>query len=100
MDENRTYEFKPVNQLVFSDDFMFGAVMQEPDICKGVLELLLQVKIDRIVYPELQKSISPFYSKKGVRLMSMSPGATRSSTWNARPTRLRASGSGRGIIRR
>ncbi|MBQ3800075.1 MAG: Rpn family recombination-promoting nuclease/putative transposase [Treponema sp.] len=68
MDESRTYEFKPVNQLVFSDDFMFGAVMREPDICKGVLELLLQVKIDHIEYPELQKSISPFYSKKGVRL--------------------------------
>ena len=68
MDENGTYEFKPVNQLVFSDDFMFGAVMREPDICKGVLELLLQIEIDHIEYPELQKSISPFYSKKGVRL--------------------------------
>lgn len=61
-------EIKPVDELVFSDDFMFGAIMQDPVICKGVLERLLQIKIDHIEYPELQKSISPFYTKKGVRL--------------------------------
>ena len=69
MDGNaRTYEIKPVDQLVFSDDFMFGAVMREPDICKGELERLLQIKIDHIEYPELKKAISPFYTRKGVRL--------------------------------
>ena len=68
MEETRTYEYKPVDQFVFSDDFMFGAVMSEPEICKGVLELLLRVKIDHIEYPELQKPMNPFYTKKGVRL--------------------------------
>ncbi len=62
------YNFKPVEDLVFSDDFMFGAVMREPKICKGVLERLLQIKIDHLEYPELQKTISPFYTQKGVRL--------------------------------
>ena len=42
--------------------------LREPKICKGVLERLLQIKIDRIEYPELQKTISPFYTQKGVRL--------------------------------
>ncbi len=59
---------KPIEELVFTDDFMFGAVMREPEICKGVIERLLRIKIDHIEYPELQKSISPFYSRKGVRL--------------------------------
>ena len=68
MDSTKKHEIKPVEQLVFSDDFMFGAVMREPEICQGVLERLLQIKIDHIVYPELQKAISPFYTKKGVRL--------------------------------
>ena len=68
METSRSYNFKPVEELVFSDDFMFGAVMREPDICKGVLERLLKIKIDRIEYTDLQKHISPFYSKKGVRL--------------------------------
>lgn len=62
------YTFKAVEDLVFTDDFMFGAVMREPHICKGVLERLLQIKIDRIEYPELQKTLSPFYTQKGVRL--------------------------------
>lgn len=61
-------EFKPIDQLVFSDDFMFGAVMRDADICKEVIERLLQIKIDHIAYPELQKSISPLYTQKGVRL--------------------------------
>lgn len=68
MEETTTHRIKPIEDLVFSDDFMFGAVMRDAEICKGVLELLLQVKIDHIEYPELQKSITPFYSKKGVRL--------------------------------
>ena len=47
---------------------MFGAVMREPKICKGVLERLLKTKISQIQYPVLQKSIAPFYAQKGVRL--------------------------------
>ncbi|MBQ7168150.1 MAG: hypothetical protein IJR93_14515 [Treponema sp.] len=65
MDTERTYNFKPVEDLVFIDDFMFGAVMREPEICKGVLERLLHTRIDHIEYPELQKPISPFYTRKG-----------------------------------
>ena len=68
MEEFTEHHITPVDQLVFSDDFMFGAVMREPEICKGVLERLLQIKIDRLAYPELQKAISPFYTRKGVRL--------------------------------
>jgi len=64
----REYSFKPIEDLVFADDFMFGAVMHEPKICKGVIELLLGIKIDHIEYPELQKTISPYYNTKGVRL--------------------------------
>lgn len=68
MSESIKREFKPIDQLVFSDDFMFGAVMRDADICKEVIERLLQIKIDHIAYPELQKSISPLYTQKGVRL--------------------------------
>jgi len=63
-----THELKPVEQLTFADDFMFGAIMRNPVICKGVIERLLQIKIDHIEYPELQKAITPLYTQKGVRL--------------------------------
>jgi predicted transposase/invertase (TIGR01784 family) len=47
---------------------MFGEIMKDERICKGVIERLLKIKIDHIEYPELQKEISPLYTQKGVRL--------------------------------
>jgi predicted transposase/invertase (TIGR01784 family) len=64
----RNLSFKPVEQLEFTDDYMFGYVMRNPEICKELLERLLKIKIERLEYPELQKSISPYYEAKGVRL--------------------------------
>ena len=59
---------KPIEELTFTDDYMFGRVMQNPEICKGLLERLLKIKIDHIEYPEIEKTISPYYETKGVRL--------------------------------
>ena len=59
---------KPIEDLTFTDDFMFGRIMQNPEICKGLLERLLEIRIEKIEYPTLQKSISPHYKSKGVRL--------------------------------
>ena len=59
---------KPIEDLTFTDDFMFGRIMQNPEICKGLLERLLEIKIEKVEYPTLQKSISPHYKSKGVRL--------------------------------
>ncbi|ERF61351.1 hypothetical protein HMPREF1325_2102, partial [Treponema socranskii subsp. socranskii VPI DR56BR1116 = ATCC 35536] len=52
----------------FTDDFMFGTVMKNKRICKGVLERLLHIKVGKIEYPSLQKTIAPFYESKGIRL--------------------------------
>ena len=59
---------KPIEELTFTDDFMFGYILRDPEICKTLLETLLEIQIDRLEYPELQKSISTFYESKGVRL--------------------------------
>ena len=67
-DEKRDYNYKPVEELTFTDDFIFGAVMKHKEICIGVLERLLHIKIDHIEYPKLQKHLKPFYTSKGVRL--------------------------------
>ena len=66
--ENEIYRIKPVEELRFTDDFMFCRVMQNPDLCKGVIERLLGIKVEKIEYPELQKEIRPYYSAHGVRL--------------------------------
>ena len=62
------YTHKPVDELTFTDDFMFGTVMKNKAICKGVLERLLHIKVGKIEYPSLQKTIAPFYESKGIRL--------------------------------
>ena len=62
------YTHKPVEELTFTDDFMFGTVMKNKVICKGVLERLLHIKVGKIEYPSLQKTIAPFYESKGIRL--------------------------------
>ena len=62
------YTHKPVDELTFTDDFMFGTVMKNKGICKGVIERLLHIKVGGIEYPSLQKTIAPFYESKGIRL--------------------------------
>ena len=62
------YTHKPVEELTFTDDFMFGTIMKNKGICKGVLERLLHIKVGKIEYPSLQKTIAPFYESKGIRL--------------------------------
>lgn len=58
---------KPIEQLTFTDDYMFGEVMKNEKICKGVIERLLHIKIARVELITLQKDISPYYETRGVR---------------------------------
>ena len=53
--------------LTIKNNFMFGAVMAEPKNCKGVIELVLGIEIDRV---EVSKEKSMVYHPeyKGVRL--------------------------------
>ena len=56
-------------ELQISNDFIFGKVMQDPKLCKGLLQRILPgLKIDRIEYPETQKAIRPDIDAKSVRL--------------------------------
>ena len=59
---------KKYEDLRYTDDFMFGKVMRVPSICKAVLELLLEVPIERIEYVETQKTLDVSSRSKGVRL--------------------------------
>ena len=58
----------PLKELPLKNDFMFGQVMRNPDICKLFLEELLGEEIDRIEYIENQKDISDSYEHHGIRL--------------------------------
>lgn len=59
---------KKIEDLTFIDNGMFQAVMHEPGISEEVVSRLLHVNVKKIVYPELEKPIKPFYTSKGIRL--------------------------------
>ncbi len=63
-----TRKYKKLEELELWDDFMFGAVMSNKELCKPLLEMILQKKIKDIQYPELQKSINLQYDARSIRL--------------------------------
>ncbi len=62
------YRTKTVDELTFTDNGMFQEVLRDPEICAELIERLLHVRVKHIEYPELEKTIAPYYTTKGVRL--------------------------------
>ncbi|MCR5613513.1 Rpn family recombination-promoting nuclease/putative transposase [Treponema sp.] len=61
-------KIKTVDELTFTDDGMFQAVLHEPDLCAELVERLLHINVSHVEYPELEAQIAPYFSSKGVRL--------------------------------
>ena len=58
----------PLSQLPLSDDFMFGEVMRQPEVCQLFLECLLNKSIERIEYISKQEDLADDVSGHGIRL--------------------------------
>lgn len=57
------------DELGISNDFLFGKIMRNPELCRELLQRILpDLDIDRIEYPETQKSIQPDVDARSVRL--------------------------------
>ncbi|MCI5696590.1 MAG: Rpn family recombination-promoting nuclease/putative transposase [Spirochaetia bacterium] len=59
---------KSWNELTITDDFIFCKVMQNEVLCKQMVEVLLNIKIDKLQYIEPQHSIIPDYASRSIRL--------------------------------
>ncbi len=59
---------KDWESIGLSNDFLFGKVMSNPELCKEMLETILGMEIERLEYPEVQKSTREDMDAKGVRL--------------------------------
>ncbi len=59
---------KTWEELEITDDFLFGKVMRNPEICKRTIEAILNIEVDHIDYPEEQKIINMTADAKSVRL--------------------------------
>ena len=61
---------KSLQELTISSAFMFGAVMMDPELCKGLLERVLDIPIERVEVSR-EKSIVYNPEYKGVRFRSV-----------------------------
>ncbi|MCD7905878.1 MAG: Rpn family recombination-promoting nuclease/putative transposase [Clostridiales bacterium] len=68
MEHNQEYYFAKLQTLNLYDDFLFRMVMRDPEICRPVIEEILNIKIKKVEYIEEQKNVKNVYMGKGVRL--------------------------------
>ena len=59
---------KAFRELTLADRFIFYKVMQDKELCRRLLEIILNVEIERIEYPEGEKTIEVRNDAKGIRL--------------------------------
>ena len=59
---------KAFKELTLADRFIFYKVMQDKELCRRLLEIVLNVEIERIEYPEGEKTIEVRNEAKGIRL--------------------------------
>ena len=54
--------------LKLTDDYLFSQIMREEDFCKLFLEMLMNIRIEKVVYLEAQKEVNLFPQSKGIRM--------------------------------
>lgn len=59
---------KKWEDLTIADNFIFCKVMQNRELCRELLEIILEIKISKIEYLNTEKQIYNFYDSKSVRL--------------------------------
>lgn len=59
---------KRYEDLTITDDFMFAKVMLNESLCRRFLEMVLHIKINKIVYYHDELSLKKFFHSKTVRL--------------------------------
>lgn len=59
---------KDFRNATISNNFMFRLLMEKPELCRQLLERILDTQISKIVYPEAEKSLEAQLTSKGIRL--------------------------------
>ena len=67
-EDKKSAKPKAFEELTLADRFIFYKVMQDKELCRRLLEIILNVEIERIEYPEGEKTIEVKNDAKGIRL--------------------------------
>ena len=51
---------KEWKDLTLTDDYLFSQIMKDEDFCKLFLEMLMGIKITKVIYLEAQKEVNLF----------------------------------------
>ena len=62
------YKLKTYDELTFADDYLFCQIMQDENICKGVIKTLLGIEVEKIEYLNKQQEFSPSLGSRGIRM--------------------------------
>lgn len=66
--ERGRYHTKPWEELTFADNFLFCKIMEDDtELCREVLELLLQIRIGRLEPPQGERTMQETLDSKSVR---------------------------------
>lgn len=68
MEKNMGQFSKKWEDLNFSDNYIFCKVMRNESLCKEMLQILLDLKVEKINYIETEKQIENLYDAKGIRM--------------------------------
>ncbi|SEH26192.1 Rpn family recombination-promoting nuclease/putative transposase [Selenomonas sp. KH1T6] len=63
-----SYEHKEWEDLTIADDYMFKLVMSHKRICKHLLEMILGIKIRKLMDPKTEHAMKNSYESNGIRL--------------------------------
>lgn len=58
---------KTIKELNLEDDFLFAKVMSDKEICRQVLEKILNISIKEVIIPTAQRTIDILFEGKGIR---------------------------------
>lgn len=59
---------KSWNELTFSDNFLFCKIMEDESLCRELIEILLHIKIKKLIYNKTERQIEPGFASKGIRM--------------------------------
>ena len=59
---------KEWKDLTLTDDYLFSQIMKDEEFCKLFLEMLMGIKITKVIYLEAQKEVNLFPQTKGIRM--------------------------------
>lgn len=65
---NKRVQKKPFEQLTITDNYMFQAVMHDPERVKPLLEMVIGKKIRKVEFVETEKTKETGYKSRGIRM--------------------------------